>query len=212
MSARPPRTQSLQIPGPAGLLEALLEEPEPSAKDAFAVVCHPHPLHGGTMQNKVVHTVARACQMHELPTVRFNFRGVGASEGSYDKGRGEMQDALAVIAWGRERWPKAALTLAGFSFGAMISIGVAARVAPARLISVAPAVNRPEFTAAAAPPGCPWLILQGDADELVDVRDVQAFAARFQPPPKLVVFPGVEHFFHGRLVELREAIRAFLRS
>lgn len=193
------------------MLEALLEEPEPVLTDAFAIVCHPHPLHGGTMQNKVVHTVARACQMEGMPTVRFNFRGVGASAGSYDEGRGELQDSLAVIAWARARWPNAALTLAGFSFGAMVSIGAAPMAAPARLISVAPAVSRPEF-ATASQPGCPWLILQGDADELVDVRDVQAFAARFQPPPILVLFPGGEHFFHGRLIELREQIVAFLRS
>ena len=99
MSVRLPRALSVQIAGPAGPLEALLEEPEPLSANAFAVVCHPHPLHGGTMQNKVVHTIARACQVEGMPTVRFNFRGVGASAGSYDEGRGELQDTLAAIAW-----------------------------------------------------------------------------------------------------------------
>ncbi|HEX4377678.1 MAG TPA: alpha/beta fold hydrolase [Steroidobacteraceae bacterium] len=208
---RLPSAQPVRIAGPAGALEALVETPEAARSDAFAIVCHPHPLHGGTMQNKVVHTVARACQATDMPTVRFNFRGVGASEGGYDEGRGEMQDALAVIEWGHQRWPDASLTLAGFSFGAMVSIQAAPVARPAALISVAPAVSRPAFATIAAP-SCPWLILQGDADELVDIRDVQAFAARFQPPPKLVVFPGGEHFFHGRLIELRDQIVGFLRS
>ncbi len=211
MSVRLPSAQPVLIPGPAGTLEALLETPETSRSDAFAVVCHPHPLHGGTMQNKVVHTVARACQATDMPTVRFNFRGVGASDGSYDEGRGEMQDALAVIEWGRQRWPGGALTLAGFSFGAMVSINAVPAARPARLISVAPAVGRPEFATTLAP-SCPWLILQGDADELVDIREVQAFAARVSPPPTLVVFSGGEHFFHGRLIELRDQIIAWLRA
>lgn len=163
------------------------------------------------MQNKVVHTLARACQMQGMATVRFNFRGVGASGGSYDEGRGEIEDTLAVIAWGRARWPGDAMTLAGFSFGAMVSLGAAPQAAPSKLISIAPAVFLPQFSAA-ADPGCPWLIVHGDADELVNVRDVQAFAARFAPPPKLVIFAGGEHFFHGRLTELREQVVAFLKS
>ena len=107
MSWRPPRAEQLPIDGPAGVLEALLEDPQVSPPAGFAVVCHPHPLHGGTMHNKVVHTVARACQERGMPTLRFNYRGVGASAGSYDEGRGETQDALAVIAAGRARWPGA---------------------------------------------------------------------------------------------------------
>jgi hypothetical protein len=142
--------------------------------------------------------------------VRFNFRGVGASAGHYDEGRGETQDALAVIAWGRARWPASPLILAGFSFGAMIALRAAAPATPSRLITVAPAVKH--LTATTAPPACPWLIVQGDADELVDVRDVTAFAAQFDPPPRLEVLSGVEHFFHGRLSELRERVFAFLQN
>ena len=209
MSLRPPRAEPLLIGGPAGVLEAVLEEPQVSLPGAFGVVCHPHPLHGGTMHNKVVHTVARACQERGMPTLRFNYRGVCASAGSYDEGRGETQDTLAVVAAGRARWPDAALTLAGFSFGGMVSLCAAAAAAPARLISVAPAVTRAEFASIARPP-CPWLIVQGDADEIVDCREVQAFAARFEPPPQLLVLPGVGHFFHGRLTELRDAAFAFL--
>jgi uncharacterized protein len=209
LSWRPSHAQPLQIEGPAGALEALLEEPQGSPQPGFAVICHPHPLYGGTMQNKVVHTLGRACQERGMPSLRFNFRGVGTSHGSYDEGRGEVQDALAVIAWGRARWPSGPLTLAGFSFGGMIALRAATLATPGRLITVAPAVGIIEFSTTLRP-ACPWLIVQGDADELVDVRDVRAFAAKFDSPPTLEVLPGAEHFFHGRLADLRERVLAFL--
>ncbi len=211
MSFTPPRSQPLRIDGPAGTLEAVLEQPQGAPPAAFAVICHPHPLYGGNMHNKVVHTIGRACQESGMPTLRFNYRGVGASSGSYDEGRGETQDALAVVAAGRSRWPGAALTLAGFSFGGMVSLQAAPIAAPARLISVAPAVMRAEL-ASVERPACPWLILQGDADEIVSCAAVQAFAARFQPPPELVVLAGAGHFFHQRLPELRDAAFAFLTA
>jgi alpha/beta superfamily hydrolase len=125
-----PRAEALRIAGPAGALEGVLEDPQVSPQPGFAVICHPHPLYGGTMQNKVVHTIGRACQEFGMPTVRFNFRGVGASAGHYDEGRGETQDALAVIAWGRARWPASPLILAGFSFGAMIALRAPRRRRP----------------------------------------------------------------------------------
>ena len=174
-------------------------------RTGFGVVCHPHPLHGGTLQNKVVHTLARALQEQGMPTLRFNYRGVGQSAGVYDEGRGEGDDALAVIAWGRARWPETALVLAGFSFGAMVALRIAPTAQPVRLITVAPPVTRAQF-ADIEPPPCPWLIVQGEADELVDYREVQAWAARFNPPPLLRLLPGVDHFFHGRLHELRAAV------
>jgi uncharacterized protein len=214
LSLPPPRAAALLIDGPAGALEALLDDPREDtqgpAPAGFGVICHPHPLHGGTMQNKVVYTLARACQERGMPTLRFNYRGVGASAGSYDEGRGEIQDALAVVAAGRARWPDAALTLAGFSFGGMVSLRAAATAAPARLISVAPAVMR--AAASIARPACPWLIIQGEVDEIVPSREVQAFAARFQPPPQLLLMPGAGHFFHRRLDELRDAAYAFLAA
>jgi alpha/beta superfamily hydrolase len=205
LSFRPPRAQALQIPGPAGALEALIEDSEVEPRAGFAVVCHPHPLYGGSLTNKVVHTLARTLQEQGQPSVRFNFRGVGHSDGSYDQGRGETADALAAIAWGRERWPGAPLTLAGFSFGAMVALLAAPSAAPARLITVAPAVTHKEFSSVEQP-RCPWLIVQGEADEVVDYRAVAAFAARFSPPPVLRLLPGVDHFFNGRLPELRAAL------
>jgi hypothetical protein len=205
LSFRPPRAEPLRIIGPAGALQALLEDPQVEPRAGFGVVCHPHPLYGGTMINKVVHTLARALQEQGLPTLRFNFRGVGQSEGQYDQGRGESADTLAVIAWARARWPEASLTLAGFSFGAMVALLATPSAQPARLITVAPAVSQPQF-AGIEPPSCPWLIIQGEADEVVDYRAVVAFAARFSPPPTLRLLPGVDHFFNGRLAELREAV------
>ncbi|HEY6453143.1 MAG TPA: alpha/beta fold hydrolase [Steroidobacteraceae bacterium] len=210
MSFQRPRAEPLRLPGPGGVLQALLEDPHAAMPpgqvvSGFGVVCHPHPLYGGTMINKVVHTLARALQEQGLPTLRFNYRGVEQSEGQYDGGRGETADALAVIAWGRERWPQASLTLAGFSFGAMIALRAAPAARPARLITVAPPVTHEEFGAIQTP-SCPWLIVQGEADEVVDHRQVAAFAARFSPPPVLRLLPGVDHFFNGRLAELREAV------
>ena len=213
MRFRPPRAEPQRIPGPAGVLEALLEDPQAEAASSgtrvgFGVVCHPHPLYGGTMTNKVVHTVARSLQEQGLATLCFNFRGVGQSEGQYDEGRGETDDALAIIAWGRQRWGKAPLTLAGFSFGAMVALLAATAARPARLITIAPAVKYLHYSEI-APPTCPWLIVQGQADEVVDYRDVSAFAARFSPPPVLRLLPGTDHFFHGHLPELRAALLPF---
>src|SRR5471032_446491 len=126
------------IPGPAGQLQALIETPRdaegmpaPPVR-AFAVVCHPHPLYGGTMDNKVVYTVARAFQQCAAPAIRFNYRGVGSSAGTYDEGRGESADTLAVIEYGAKRWPQAALWLGGFSFGGAVAVRAAGKSAPAR--------------------------------------------------------------------------------
>jgi uncharacterized protein len=205
---RPPRPEALEIPGPVGPLEALFEDPggEPPA---IAVVCHPHPLYQGTMRNKVVHTVARAANRLGAPALRFNFRGVGASGGAWDEGEGETEDALAVIEWVRARWPRRPLWLAGFSFGAYVALQAARKVRPAALVTVAPPVQRFPL-GAAADPGCPWLVVQGEADELVDYAAVVAWVAARPVPPQLVLLPGTSHFFHGRLAELQEAVQGFL--
>jgi uncharacterized protein len=212
LSFQPPRPERLEIPGPVGLLEALREVPAAAqAPRAFGVICHPHPLFGGTMTNKVVHMLARSCHELGVPTLRFNFRGVGASAGQYDDGRGETDDALAVIEHGRTLWPGAALWLAGFSFGAWVALRAAPRAAAARLVTVAPPVGRWDF-AGLGTPGCPWLIVQGDQDELVDAAAVQQWAALQQPAPQLALLAGAEHFFHGRLNELRDVVNGFLKD
>jgi alpha/beta superfamily hydrolase len=209
---RPPVPQPVDIPGPAGLLEARLEDPVPAgaAHAVVGVTCHPHPLHGGTMQNKVVHTCARAMQEAGAATVRFNFRGVGRSAGRYDAGVGELEDALAVVAWARRRFQCDSVWLAGFSFGAAVALQAASRGAqPERLITIAPPVGR-IITEPVARPDCAWLIVQGDRDELVDVEAVRRWVAAYDPAPELLVLPGAEHFFHGKLVELRSGISQWL--
>lgn len=204
---RPPRPAPVTIPGPAGLLEALVEDPgEPSP--VFAVVCHPHPLYHGTMNNKVVHALARAAHRLGVPSVRFNFRGVEGSDGTWDEGRGETRDALAVVEWAQARWAGRQLWLAGFSFGSFVSLR-AARPAGARsLVSVAPPVQRFPVHEA-PPPGCPWLVVHGEQDELVDADTVRRWAGEQEPSPELSVFPGTTHFFHGRLNELQERVVRF---
>jgi alpha/beta superfamily hydrolase len=211
----PPRTERLALAAPAGDLEALIETPvlegapDGAAPRNFGVVCHPHPLYGGTLDNKVVWTLARVFQQLGAPTIRFNFRGVGASAGSYDDGRGETADALAVIAHGRRRWPQAALWLAGFSFGGVIALRAAADVSPVRLIAVAPGINKLD---APGPPPCPWLIVQGDADDVVPPEAVLAWARELSPAPSLSVLKGAGHFFHGRINELRDTVLDYMRS
>ena len=200
---------SAAIMGPAGRLETLVEEPaagDPPPRLA-AVVCHPHPLFGGTLHNKVVHTLARSLRTGGAATLRFNFRGVGASEGAHDGGAGETADALAAVAAARARWSGLPLVLAGFSFGAAIAIRAAAAAQPQWLISVAPAVDRVSLEGFVAP-SCPWLIVQGDADEVVAPASVIDWAARRAPQARLRVLGGVGHFFHGRLHELADCIDA----
>ena len=207
---RAPAPRPVVVDGPAGPLEARIEDPAPGAVPAACgVVCHPHPLYGGTMQNKVVHTLARAMQELGVPTVRFNFRGVGASAGQYDSGVGELEDALAVCHWARDHWRCESLWLAGFSFGSAVALQAAAVASPAALVTVAPPVGRIIVTPVERP-SCPWLVVQGDRDELVDVVSVRRWVAAFDQPPTLVELAGAEHFFHGRLGELRDAVIAFL--
>lgn len=212
-----PRAERLVIRGPAGELEAMVETPigqagaAGSRPAAFGVVCHPHPLYGGTLDNKVVYALARAFEECGAPVVRFNFRGVGASAGRYDEGRGETEDALAAIAYGRARWPGATLWLAGFSFGAAVAVRAAAYALPGRLVLVAPGVTRVPLDGVPSPQ-CPWMLIQGDADEVIEPAEVLQWAARQALPPVLRTLPGAGHFFHGRLNELRQAVVQFMRD
>lgn len=208
MASRP-QSEKLVIEGPAGRLEALVETPRDAAARGAAVICHPHPLHEGTMQNKVVHTLARAFVSCGYLALRFNFRGVGESEGQFDDGPGELEDALAAAREGRRRVPVGPLWVAGFSFGAAIAIRAAAELDADGLVSVAPAVAR-VASVAGAEPRCPWLVIQGDRDEVVDVDDTIEWVNALEPGPELRVFPDTEHFFHGRLIELRKAVQTFV--
>ena len=211
MSANPtrPSTERVTIAGPAGNLEALLEIPAGADGTRVAVVCHPHPVYGGTMTNKVVHILAKTFTERGVPAVRFNFRGVGASAGAYDEGEGETQDAFAVIDWALQRFPGAGLWVAGFSFGGAIAVRAAVARNAKRLVTVAPAVHRFAVDGAQLPQ-CPWLLVQGDSDELVNASEIQRWVATIAHPPRLVVLPGVEHFFHGRLNDLRSVVLEWL--
>lgn len=205
-----PVTEAVSIAGPAGRLEGILDTPPEGDSQRVAVICHPHPQYGGTMTNKVVHMLAKASNDLGLTALRFNYRGVGASEGSYDDGNGETDDAVAALDWARARWPNAQLWLGGFSFGGAVAIRAALRRDVERLITVAPAVRRVAVDTSALPT-CPWLLVQGEQDELVDVEDIRQWAAQLATPPELVVLPGVDHFFHGRMNELRQVVLDWVR-
>ncbi len=198
------QTERRSIAGPAGTLECAIDAP-PAAPRGLAVVCHPHPLHGGTMDNKVVQTLARAFLQLGYRAVRFNFRGVGGSVGAWAEGPGEVDDARAVVA--AFRAPGQPLVLAGFSFGGYVAAQVAAGLAAAvpsqpceRLVLVAPAVSRFPLPAVAAD----TLLIHGEADDVVALADVLDWARPHALP--VTVVPGAGHFFHGRLALLKTLV------
>ena len=204
------QTQKISLAGPAGTLQALVDAPaDAAATRGVAVICHPHPLFGGTMDNKVVQTLARAFVQSGWRTVRFNFRGVGHSEGQYDEGRGELQDLLAVIA---AQAPEGPLALAGFSFGSFVTSHAVAVLHETRplshLVLVGTAASR--FTVAPIPHALHsrTLVVHGEVDDTVPLADVMNWARPQHLP--VTVIPGVEHFFHGQLLLLRGLVARHL--
>jgi alpha/beta superfamily hydrolase len=197
------------IAGPVGTLEVLVDMPSTADGSRVAVICHPHPLFGGNMNNKVAHILARTCNDLNAIAVRFNFRGVGQSAGTHDDGRGEADDVLAVIRWAEQQWPGAQVWLAGFSFGAAMALRAALQHRVSKLVTVAPALRWLQQLDGTVPE-CPWLVVQGDQDELVDAHAVQAWASGLQRPPEMTLLPGAEHFFHGRLNDLRDVVTRWL--
>ena len=207
--AFPTAHQSLLLDGPAGALEVVVDFPEPAeARPLVAVVCHPLPTEGGTMHNKVVTMVARALRELGATTVRFNFRGTGASAGEFDDGRGEREDLRTVVDWVQDARPGDRLWLAGFSLGAYVTLAAAADLLPDAVISIAPpAAGRGWDFAAIPAPDVPWLVVQGDADEIIDPQAVSAWIDGLARKPQLVRMPDTSHFFHRKLVDLRGAIQ-----
>lgn len=202
----------MHIPGPIGPLEAVAEGPEEDVtpQPVVAVICHPLSTEGGSLHNKVVTMASRALRESGVSTVRFNFRSVGESLGQFDHGQGESEDLLAVAAYAEQHFPGSELWLVGFSFGAYVSLKNAKRLNAKFLISIAPPVGRDwDFTAIELPE-CPWLIIQGDADEIVDPQAVYAWVEGLKglsEPPELVKVPETSHFFHRRLMDLRGVIK-----
>ena len=204
------QTEYLLQTGPAGALEVAIDRPTDAAQ-GVAVIAHPHPLHGGTMTNKVVQTLARAFVLAGWTAVRFNFRGVGRSEGAYDEGRGELQDLLAVV---QAQAPEGPLCLAGFSFGAFVTSHAVAQLHPQRelrrVVLVGAAASR--FVVAPLAPELHLhsLVIHGEQDDTVPLAAVMDWA-RPQALPVLVV-PGGGHFFHGQLPLLRDCVLRHLRA
>jgi len=185
-------TRRETVRGPAGGIECAVDEPQGAAR-GVALVAHPHPLFGGTLDNKVVQTLARSLVALGYAAWRPNFRGVGRSEGAYDEGRGEVDDLAAVLAHVGAVRP----VLAGFSFGAAMQARLAARIAPGRMVLVGIAVNH--FEAPAVPAGT--LLIHGENDDTVPIAAVRAWAKPQGLP--VIVVPGADHFFHHKLPELR---------
>lgn len=201
----PGASVDLVIESDAGALQAILSMPRDAAPRGVVVVCHPHPLYGGSMQNKVVTTLAQSAGEAGCAALRFNFRGVGDSEGIHDGGKGEVDDVLAALAEAAEWLPGQPLLLAGFSFGGAMAVRAAERHAVAQLTTIAPALNYWGGERVTGP-ACPWLLIHGDADDVVDCDDTLRRAREAQQPPDIHVLPGVGHFFHGQLKPLRDLV------
>lgn len=208
----PEQAASFALSGPSGKLETLSDVAErPGARAGTAVICHPNPVQGGTMRNKVVTMLERSLRESGLDTIRFNFRGTGESEGSYDNGDGESDDLAAVVAWLRRVRPHDALWLAGFSFGSYVTIRNATKLQARALVSIAPPVGRWEV-ASDVLPDCPWLVVMGEADEVVEPQAVFDWIDGMDRPPELIRMPETGHFFHRRLMDLRGAVKHAVRD
>lgn len=202
---RPASPIKLSIDGPAGKLEIAVNEPE-SARRGIALIAHPHPLYGGTLDNKVVQTLAKAFVALGYCALRLNFRGVGASDGVFDEGRGEIEDFFALADYGRRTYGEGEVTIGGFSFGGFIAAVAAERLAPRHLVLAAPAVGR--FPVGNVPPGT--LVVHGEEDDVVPLKDVFDWARPQMLP--VTVFPGTGHFFHGNLVTLQRVVEQHCRT
>ena len=196
-----PITHAL-VDGPAGDIELDIHTPDSPAR-GIALIAHPYPPQGGTKDHKVITTLAKTFVELGQIALRPNFRGVGASLGTYDDGIGETEDLLSVVTYARARYGDLPLTLAGFSFGGAVQTRVARRVQAQRVVLIAPAVTR--FPVEGVAPDT--LLIHGELDEVVPLQAVFDWARPQQLP--VIVLPGAEHFFHGRLAQLREVVMRY---
>lgn len=205
--------QVVNLQGPSGLIEAILSQPAVEAP-IVAIICHPHPLHGGSLQNKVVHTLMRTFRELMITSVRFNFRGVGKSEGHYDRGIGEVDDAIAVLSWVKMQYPQATIWFSGFSFGAFVAAAaVSSKVKTAhtieQLIMVAPPVETFDFSVInfSLVSTC---VVMGEQDDIVAPIAVKNWAKQ-HPIVDMLWLPEADHFFHGRLSVLKDILMIYLQ-
>lgn len=206
MTGHATRLLTLDLEGPAGRIEALLNEREAGGHALAALVCHPHPLYGGTMHNKVVHRVASTLHEMGAAVLRFNFRGAGKSEGRHDQGRGELYDARAAFKFLRERHPEARMWVAGFSFGAWIAARLThGEDSVERLVLIAPAVKRVDYSVMETI-RIPKLIVQGRADTVCPPEDLETAFPRWAEPKQIAWVDGASHFFDRKLRPLHEAL------
>ena len=202
------RETPVVIDGPVGQLDALyLDSVEPRG---LALLCHPNPVKGGTMMNKVVSTLQRTARDAGLITLRFNYRGVGESAGSHDMGTGEVDDAFAVAQWLRAKHPDLPITLLGFSFGGFVAASLGGRLEAEgeqlkHLFMIAPAVMRLRDEDA-LPQACPLTVVQPQSDEVIDPQWVYDWSEKLSRPHELLKVAGCGHFFHGKLPELKELV------
>jgi uncharacterized protein len=206
------RIESHSIPGPAGRLEAMLEEPDGREPAMAAVVCHPHPLFGGTMLNKVVYRIARGLRRAGVVALRFNFRGVGRSEGEHGHMAGEIEDARAALNWLRERYPELPFGLAGFSFGARAVSELGCSISGAAWIMAAGFPTRMGSAQYLERCGAPKIFFQSPNDQYGPKAEFEAMYARVAEPKRLVWVESSDHFFAGGLAELEERVREAVQS
>lgn len=200
------RIESLMLDGPAGKLEALLETPEDREPLEAALICHPHPRHGGTMHNKVVYRLARGLRRLGAAVLRFNFRGVNLSEGTYDHGEGELEDAKAALGYLRSRFPGLPFTVAGFSFGSRVALRLAcSRDDAARVIVVGfPTVYRDKDALGAC--AVPKIFIQSTGDEYGPPEALARYYEHLRDPKQLLWVTARDHFFSGALDQFEEAV------
>jgi alpha/beta superfamily hydrolase len=200
------RIESLMLAGPAGSLEALLEEPDETPTRSLALVCHPHPLFGGTMHNKVVYRLARGLRRSGAAVLRFNFRGVGRSQGEHDHGVGEADDARVALAWLRDRFPGVPYVLAGFSFGSRIILRLGCAAGDASLLIAAGFPTTHGEAAFLESCQSPKIFIQSTRDEFAPVPQMEALFERMAEPKQLMWIEAQDHFFQGSLDKLEETV------
>lgn len=209
--SQPPGEYNFIFSGQIGKLEAILSIPPSIDHRYVALLGHPHSLQGGTMSNKVVTTLARVFKEKNISSIRFNFRGVGLSEGQYDAGIGEAEDMCRLAALCQRESPGVQLVFAGFSFGSYVTYRAAAQCPNALLISIAPPVHHYDYAAFQPPPN-PWIIVQGDDDEVVPVDEVRHFVERASSPITFLEFNHTGHFFHGKLIDLKTSLLSVIQT